>query len=295
VNHDGTKLRVFLRVFVPSWLNGSCLRKPKEFDKRDFTKKNALGFTYNPRCHPRLPRMSSLGTLFIVATPLGHPQDITLRAVEVLRQVAAVVCEERREGARLLKKLGLDKPLVMLNEHTEAVATPELVARLQAGDDLALISDCGTPVFSDPGHALVRAATHAGARVSPMPGPSSLMAALSVCDFKVERFVYEGFLPRDKAQRHQRLVELRAQQHPIVLMDTPYRLGQLLGEIAEVFGPAQPVMLATDLTLPTEYIWRGPVAQVAHLAGGEKREFVLVIKPGYEDAKRKPRKASLKE
>lgn len=219
------------------------------------------------------------GCLYVVAVPIGHPRDITLRALDVLRAVDLVVCEERREGATLLKALGIEKELVELNEHTEASLPPLLAQEAQAGKTLALISDCGTPVFSDPGHSLIRVLTQAGIPIIPVPGASSLMAALSVCDFKVERFIYEGFLPRDKDERRARLNALRSERTAIVLMDTPYRLAQTLEEIGVVFGPTRRILLACDLTLPTEAIFRGPVAQVREQAGATKREFVLIIPP----------------
>jgi 16S rRNA (cytidine1402-2'-O)-methyltransferase len=217
--------------------------------------------------------------LYVVAVPLGHPQDLTLRAVEVLGAVDAVVCESRREGQTLLKRLGLTKDLLELNEHNESrAAVAAMVQRLQAGQTLALISDAGTPVFSDPGHRLIRAAAQVQVPIVPVPGPSSLMAALSVCDFKIERFWLEAFLPRLKDERRQALEKMRAAQVPLVLMDAPYRLAQLLGEVAEVFGPQQAVILACDLTLSTEQVYRGAVAAVIKQAGEEKREFVLVLR-----------------
>jgi 16S rRNA (cytidine1402-2'-O)-methyltransferase len=216
--------------------------------------------------------------LYVVATPIGHPKDITLRALEVLQSVDAVICEERREGSTLLKKLGIQKELYTLNEHDEPLNAEPLVKRLKQGQSFALISDCGTPVFSDPGHLLVAAASRAGVQIIPVPGASSLMAALSVCDFKVERFLYEGFLPRDKPKRILRLKQLRAMHIPVALMDTPYRLRQLLEEIAEIYTPTHPIILACDLTLPTERIHRGPVGGVLKQINEEKQEFVVIVK-----------------
>jgi 16S rRNA (cytidine1402-2'-O)-methyltransferase len=222
--------------------------------------------------------MNQAGTLYVVAVPIGNEKDITLRAIETLRAVDAVVCEEFREGRRLLKKLEIEKELISLNEHNEETATPEIVGKLVEGKNLALTSDAGTPVFSDPGHSLIRAAVERGVHVVPIPGPASLITALSLCDFKIERFIFEGFLPRNKDERRQKLRQLRQARMPVVLMDAPYRLGELAAEVAETFGRGQEVILATDLTLPSEKIYRGPADAVAKQAGGRKAEFVLIIK-----------------
>jgi len=136
------------------------------------------------------------GTLYIVATPIGNMGDITLRAVETLRSVDAVICEEYKPGSTLLKRLEInDKELILLNEHNEAEKAAELLPRLLNGESFALISDCGTPVFSDPGAYLIQLASSSGITVTPLPGASSLMATLSLLDTKIERFVFAGFCP----------------------------------------------------------------------------------------------------
>ena len=144
----------------------------------------------------------SEGCLYTVAVPIGNQKDITLRAIETLQSVSTVICEEIRPAETLLKRLKIiGKELISLNEHTEANTAQEVAARIAKGESMALISDAGTPVFSDPGHHLIAALAHLGIKIIPIPGASSLMAALSVCDFKIERFYYEGFLPRDNTQR----------------------------------------------------------------------------------------------
>ena len=141
--------------------------------------------------------MANFGTLYVVATPIGNPDDITLRAINTLKEADAVVCEELKPGSTLLKKLGIeDKEIVLLNEHNEQETAADLLLRLMNGDSLAMISDCGTPVFSDPGAYLIQLASSSGVTVSPVPGASSLMSALSVLDFKMGRFVFAGFLSR---------------------------------------------------------------------------------------------------
>lgn len=218
------------------------------------------------------------GKLYIVATPIGNMGDITLRAIETLKIADAVVCEEFKPGSTLLKKLGISvKELVLLNEHNEAEQAAELLTRLLNGETLALISDCGTPVFSDPGAYLIQLASSSGVEVSPVPGASSLGAALSLLDTKIERFVFAGFLPRDAEQRRRELTRYRGYRMPVVVMDTPYRLAALLEDVAKVFGRGQWVMVAFDLTLPTEGVFRGEVGTVLKQVGSKKGEFMLVI------------------
>src|SRR5512146_153224 len=161
--------------------------------------------------------MAEIGRLYIVATPIGDPGDITLRAVDTLRQVDAVICEELREGTSLLKRLGITgREVIALNEHNEHERVPELVQRmLLSGTSMALISDCGTPVFSDPGSYLISQAAEMGIQVVPIPGPSSLVAALSILDFKLEKFIYAGFLARLPDERKRELMRLRALRMPI--------------------------------------------------------------------------------
>ena len=222
--------------------------------------------------------MKELGTLYIVATHIGNPGDITLRAIEVLKTADAVVCEEYKPGSTLLKKLGIEgKELILLNEHNEPEVAADLLVRLLNGESLALFSDCGTPVFSDPGSYLIQLASSSGVKVSPVPGASSLMAALSVLDFHLERFIFGGFLPRDPEQRKLALTHYRGHNMPIVLMDTPYRLGNLLDDVIKVFGKGQWVTVAFDLTQPTEHVFRGEAASVRQQVGQRKGEFVMIV------------------
>ena len=167
--------------------------------------------------------MSQQGRLYVIATPIGHPKDITLRALELLQSVDAIICEERRQGSRLLKKLNIQTDeLIPLNEHNELENAEEIAMRIiQHNQTMALISDAGTPVFADPGSYLIKNLVELGIQVVPIPGPSSIMAALSVLDFKLDHFFYEGFLPRDPKKRRGRLKYLRSLRIPIVLMDTP--------------------------------------------------------------------------
>jgi 16S rRNA (cytidine1402-2'-O)-methyltransferase len=223
--------------------------------------------------------VKTTGSLYVVATPIGNFQDITLRAIEVLRTVNAVICEEQRQGSTLLKKLGIQNELICLNEHNEEEQTIVLVQRLLKGESLALISDCGTPVFADPGYRLVELLAGMGTKIIPVPGPSSLMAALSVVDFKLEKFIYAGFLPRDDDHRRSELIRLRASGQPVVILDTPYRMSRVLADVAQNFGENTWVILACDLTLPSEMIYRSSAGDLAKKLAGKKAEFVLIIHP----------------
>jgi 16S rRNA (cytidine1402-2'-O)-methyltransferase len=218
------------------------------------------------------------GKLYIVATPIGNLKDITLRALEVLRDVNGVICEEQREGSTLLKRLNIQPvELITLNEHNELTRISELIQRFWQGDSFALISDCGTPVFADPGTALIEQAVQAGIEVIPIPGPSSLMSALSILDVKLDRFIFAGFLPRQPADRRGQLTHLRALRFPLILMDTPYRLQSLLDEISDIFGSGQSITLACNLTYPNEKVFRGPIKKIIPQVKGWKAEFILIL------------------
>jgi 16S rRNA (cytidine1402-2'-O)-methyltransferase len=222
---------------------------------------------------------NTFGKLYIVAVPIGNYQDITLRALEILKTVDGVICEELREGSTLLKKLGVENQLLSLNEHNEDSQSLEIITRLQMGQSYALVSDCGTPVFADPGSFLIDQVVSSGITVVPIPGPSSLMAALSVASFKLDKFIYGGFLPREEDRRRQELQKLKMTGFPVVLLDTPYRLTPLLTDVSRVFGKGVSVILACDLTLPSEHIFRGQVGSILNQVSGKKSEFVLIITP----------------
>jgi 16S rRNA (cytidine1402-2'-O)-methyltransferase len=219
------------------------------------------------------------GSLYLVATPIGDPDDITLRALAVLRSADLIVSEERREGGRLLRRLGITAPLETLNEHNEDEATDLVLERLKGGAAVALVSDCGTPVFSDPGRFLVARAAQAGIRVIPVPGASALLPALTVSGFSIERFLFYGWLSPKKEERRAELRDLAREPRTVVLMDTPYRLMGLLRDLASTFGEGRRICLAYNLTLPDEQIFRGTALRIlAELGGRElKGEFVVVL------------------
>lgn len=219
-----------------------------------------------------------IGCLYIVATPIGNYQDITLRALEVLRDADAVICEEFRQGSTLLKKLEIpSKELLQLNEHNETEKAPEILQLLLSGKRLALVSDCGTPAFADPGTQLVKLALEFQVPVIPVPGASSLMALISVSPLSMDRFYFAGFLPRKTPQRQSELRSLLKMNVPIILMDTPYRLEKLLEEIRQVFGRNRLVTLTLDLTLESEKILHGSVGEVLPQVKNRKSEFMLIV------------------
>ena len=219
------------------------------------------------------------GILSLVATPIGNPDDMTLRGLKVLREADLIVCEERREGERLLRRLEISKPLEMLNEHNEAAATQTIIELLRAGKNVAVISDCGTPVFSDPGQMLVRRAVEQQIRVVPVPGASSLMPALTVSGFAIDQFLYYGWLSPKKERRRVELRQLLQEQRTIVIMETPYRLSSLLRDLAETFGETRRCCLAFNLTMPDEQIFHATAAGLYRQLGSKdmKGEFVVVV------------------
>lgn len=222
--------------------------------------------------------MRLTGKLFIVATPIGNWDDITLRAIKVLESIDILICEEFRVGSTLLKKISLpSKELISLNEHNEINQIDLIIQHLLNGKNLALISDCGTPVFADPGHLLINQAVQLGIEIIPIPGVSSLMATLSILDFKLDQFYFAGFLPREKEERKRSLNALRTINVPIVFMDTPYRLQKLLEEVSQTFGNSRNITLGINISLENERFLRGPVSQVKNQLTTKKAEFVLVI------------------
>ncbi|HEX9006227.1 MAG TPA: 16S rRNA (cytidine(1402)-2'-O)-methyltransferase [Bacteroidota bacterium] len=218
------------------------------------------------------------GTLYLVATPIGNYDDITLRALAVLRAVDLIVYEERREGERLLRHFKIEKPVETLNEHNEAAATFHLLEHLKAGKAVALVSDGGTPVFSDPGRLLVERAIADGVRIVPLPGASSLLPALIVSGFSLDQFLYYGWLSPKKERRQAELRQLREERRTIVIMETPYRLVPLLRDLASAFSQRR-VCVAYDLTMPDEQLFHGSAADLyKELSSRElKGEFVVVI------------------
>lgn len=223
------------------------------------------------------------GTLYLVSTPIGNLEDMTFRAVRVLKEADLIVYEERREGGRLLRHFGIEnKPVESLNEHNEAAGTQVILDALKLGKSAALISDAGTPVFADPGALLVQKAIALGIKIVPVPGASSILPALIVSGFPIDRFLFLGFLSPKRNRRITELQQLKRDPRTIILMDTPYRLVQLVRDIAEVLGAQKRICVAFDLTQKTEEIIHGAAGDLYRQFSqtGKKGEFVVVMEPG---------------
>jgi 16S rRNA (cytidine1402-2'-O)-methyltransferase len=220
------------------------------------------------------------GTLYLVSTPIGNEEDISFRALRILREVDIVVCEEFKEGRRLLAKYQIQKPLETLNEHNERASTRWILDRLREGKSIAVISDTGTPVFSDPGQLLVREAVAASLKIVPIPGANSLLPALAVSGFPIDNFLFFGWFSPKKDTRRRELESLRGEKRTVAVMETPYRLLPLLKDIVDVLGEKRELCVAFDLTMPTEEIKRGKAKELFVYFTGRARvgEFVIVIR-----------------
>ncbi len=219
------------------------------------------------------------GKLYLVATPIGNYEDITIRALNVLKSVDFIICEEFKEARRLLSHYQITKELFSLNEHNEKEAANDLLFKLIEGKSAALISDCGTPLFSDPGHLLVELCISQNIDVVPIPGANSLLPALTGSGIDFEKFYYYGWLSPKKDIRRQQLFKLKNINEVIVLMDTPYRLKSLLEDIVKVLGKNIPVVLAFQLTMEDEKFYRGTAEEILKTVEEKKLkgEFVLLL------------------
>jgi 16S rRNA (cytidine1402-2'-O)-methyltransferase len=210
--------------------------------------------------------VSASGVLYVVATPIGNLGDISARARETLAAASAVAAEDTRHSGRLLRELGLERPLVSLHEHNERARVAELVSRLRAGENIALVSDAGTPLVSDPGYLLVAAAIEAGITVTPVPGASAAIAALSAAGLPSDRFCFEGFLPSRTAARRRRLAELAAEPRTLVLYEAPHRIADSLADLAGALGAARRACVAREITKRFETFYRGSLGELAERA-----------------------------
>jgi len=219
------------------------------------------------------------GVLYLVATPIGNYDDITLRALNVLKSVDIVVGEEFREVKRLLKHYDINKPIELLNEHNEKEESNQILVFLRENKNIALVSDSGTPAFSDPGRILVNKAIANKIKIIPIPGASSLLPALTISGFDINKFVFVGWLSPKKEERKRELKILLGEKRTMVLMDTPYRLLQLLRDIVEVFGNNRKICISFNLTLPDEEIFHGSAVELYEQISERnlKGEFVIVI------------------
>lgn len=225
--------------------------------------------------------MTKAGRLYVVSTPIGNLGDLSDRAREVLGRVALVAAEDTRHSGRLLQGLGMTRPMVSLHEHNERERVPELLDRLRRGEDIALVSDAGTPLVSDPGFHLVRAAIEAGFETSPVPGPCAAIAALSVSGLATDRFCFEGFLPQKQGARRSRLAGLASESRTLVFYEAPQRLRASLADAAAILGAGRRAALARELTKLHESLYHGSLQELAERAAADpdmaRGEIVLLV------------------
>jgi 16S rRNA (cytidine1402-2'-O)-methyltransferase len=224
---------------------------------------------------------SGVGTLYVVATPIGNVEDLSPRAREILAAVDFIAAEDTRHTGRLMQRLGIRTPLVSLHEHNEVRRTPELLARLESGEAGALVSDAGTPLVSDPGYRLLCAVRASGVPVSPLPGPCAAVAAVSVAGLPCDRFVFEGFLPQRNSARRRRLEALAGETRLLVCYESSRRLRDTLEDMAAIFGGEREATIARELTKLHEQVLHGTLAELVRAAGSDDRlrmgEIVLVV------------------
>jgi 16S rRNA (cytidine1402-2'-O)-methyltransferase len=222
--------------------------------------------------------------LYLVATPIGNLRDITLRALDVLAAADLIACEDTRRSRKLLERYGIKTPLTPYHDHNAAAARPKLIARLAQGASIALISDAGTPLVSDPGYKLVREAQAAGSNVTVLPGPSAVLAALTASGLPTDRFWFEGFLPAKEAARRARIAALRSIPATLILFETPARIAAALAELVEGFG-AREAAVCRELTKLHEEVRRGDLPTLARDFANRadvRGELVIVVATPHE-------------
>lgn len=233
------------------------------------------------RCYRKGPTLQN-GTLYVVATPIGNRDDLSPRACEVLRRVALIAAEDTRRTGRLLSHFGIDTPQTALHEHNEDSVIPRVLGTVKDGSSVALVSDAGTPLISDPGFRLVRAAHAEGITVSPIPGPSAVVAALSVAGLPTDRFCFEGYLPAKRAARKARLETLRQEPRTLVFLEAVHRVAETVTDLADVLGGTREAFLGRELTKLHEQCLRADLAGLERAlelgAVPARGEFVLVVK-----------------
>lgn len=224
---------------------------------------------------------STVGTLYVVATPIGNLDDMSARALKVLADVALIAAEDTRHSVRLLQHFGIDTPLAACHEHNERDEGGRFITKLLAGEDVALVSDAGTPLISDPGYHLVRQARAAGVSVVPVPGACALIAALSAAGLPSDRFIFEGFLPAKAAGRRARLEQVREEPRTLIFYEAPHRILECLEDMELVFGGDRPALLARELTKTFETLKGLPLADlrafVAADSNQQRGECVVLV------------------
>lgn len=226
------------------------------------------------------------GTLYIVATPIGNLEDITFRAIRILKEVALIAAEDTRHSRKLLNHFGIATRLTPYHDHNERLKTDYLLERLRGGESVAIITDAGTPCIADPGYHIARTAAAEGIKVVPIPGPSAIITALSAAGLPTDRFAFEGFLPPKQGKRKSRLAELRHDTRVLVFYEAPHRLAATLADMTDVFGEREAVV-ARELTKIHEEFCRGSFAELAARYADEpvKGEVVILVSPSAAPAK----------
>ena len=247
----------------------------------------------------KLPPMGSgdntgQGTLYIVATPIGNLEDITYRAVRILKEADLIACEDTRQTRKLLDHYGIDKPTVSYHEHNEAGRAQELVAKLEQGQTVAQVSDAGMPGISDPGYRVVKLAIDRGIPVVPVPGASAVITALAASGLPTDDFEFKGFLPAKSGQRRTALEQMRNAQHTIIVYEAPHRIREAIEDIVHTLGSDRPVVIARELTKMHEEFIRGTANEVLkQIAERElKGEITLLI--GKAESKQVPSEGDLR-
>lgn len=215
---------------------------------------------------------SAAGSLYVVATPIGNLDDMSVRALKVLREVALIAAEDTRHSMRLMQHFGISTPLAACHEHNERDEGSRFITRLLAGDNVALISDAGTPLISDPGYHLVRQARAAGISVVPVPGACALIAALSAAGLPSDRFIFEGFLPAKAVGRRARLELLKEEPRTLIFYEAPHRILECLQDLELVFGGLRPALLARELTKTFETLKGLPLAELREFVEGDSNQ-----------------------
>ncbi|MGB8320014.1 MAG: 16S rRNA (cytidine(1402)-2'-O)-methyltransferase [Ignavibacteriaceae bacterium] len=223
------------------------------------------------------------GKLYLVSTPIGNYEDITLRAIRILKEVDFIVCEEFKEARRLLSHYKIEKELISLNEHNESEVVNDIILKISEGKSAAVISDSGTPLFSDPGHLLVEVSVSQDVNVIPVPGTNSLLPALTGSGLDFEKFYYYGWLSPNKQIRRKQLIDLKKIKEVIVILDTPYRLKSLMTDIVKILGKGIRTVLAFQLTMKDEKFYRGTADDILKITEQKnlKGEFVLMLDNKY--------------
>jgi len=241
-------------------------------------------------------REAGTGCLYLVATPIGNLEDITLRAIRILKEADIIACEDTRQTQKLLQHYGIRKEMVSYHEHNELTRSPELAIELEQGAKIALVSDAGTPGISDPGHRLVTLCLRHHIPVVPIPGPSALVAALAASGLPTEEFLFIGFLPPRAGARRKALDALKAESRTLIFYEAPHRVVETLADATEILGP-RPAVIAREVTKIHEEFLRGPLAEL--LESARKRaprgEITLLIGPGDPQAQQVELNVSLKE